>query len=131
MQFPVTMAKRWPVISVKLQPMVGVLTHQVPMWLALMMLLSWTFFVSSAGACIICFPYPKTTLADNLLKSKTVIMARERTDKPYAFYAIEVLMGAIDGRDINAFIDTTARQSASWIVEWQLLMKIVLPCSSE
>jgi hypothetical protein len=90
--------------------MVGFLTHQVPSWFVLMMLLSLAFFASAAGACVICIPYPKTTLADSLLRSKTVIMARERTDKPYSFYAVEVLMGAIDGSEINAFINTTARR---------------------
>ena len=59
---------------------------------------------------MICFPYPKTTLADKLLQSKTVVMARERADKPYSFYTVEVLKGAIDGSDINSFIDSTARR---------------------
>jgi hypothetical protein len=90
--------------------MVGFLTHQVRTWLALIMLLSWIFFASTAGACILCFPNPKTTLADRLLESKTVIMAREKTDKPYSFYAVEVLKGAIDESDINAFMDEITRQ---------------------
>jgi hypothetical protein len=90
--------------------MVGFLTRRIPSWCALMMLTAWVFFAPVAGACVICFPYPKTPLADNLLQSKTVIMARERTDKPYTFYSVEVLMGAIDGSEINAFIDTTARR---------------------
>ena len=59
---------------------------------------------------MICFPYPKTTLADTLLQSKTVIMARERADKPYTFYTVEVLKGSKDGGDISAFISTTARR---------------------
>jgi hypothetical protein len=37
-------------------------------------------------------------------------MAREKTDKPYSFYTVEVLKGAIDESDINAFIDSTARR---------------------
>ena len=104
------MTKRWPILSVELHPMVGFLTNQVPMWFVLMMLLLWLFFASSAGACMICFPYPKTTFADKLLQSKTVIMARERTEKPYSFYTVEVLKGAIDESDILAFIDSTARR---------------------
>ena len=90
--------------------MVGFLTYQIPARFALAMLMSWAFFASAAGACVICFPYPKTTLADSLLQSKTVIMARERADKPYTFYAVEVLKGAIDDGDINAFIGSTARR---------------------
>lgn len=91
--------------------MVGFLTIQIPLWFVLTMLLLWGSFASAAGACIICSPLPKTTLADSLLKSKTVVMARERTDKPHSFYVVEVLKGAIDGSDINAsFIDTTARR---------------------
>ena len=97
-------------LPVKLHPLVSFLTRQVPSWFAVMMLLSVTFFASAAGACVICFPYPKTTLADDLLQSKTVILARERTDKPYTFYAVEILMGAIDEVDFNAFIDTASRR---------------------
>ena len=59
---------------------------------------------------MICFPYPKTTLVDSLLQSKTVIMARERTDKPYSFYIVSVLKGTVDESNINAFIDSTARR---------------------
>jgi hypothetical protein len=74
------------------------------------MLFSWAFFASAADACVICFPFPKTTLADMLLQSKTVILARERADKPYSLYAVEVLKGAVDAGDIDAFIPSTARR---------------------
>jgi hypothetical protein len=74
------------------------------------MLLSWACFASTAGACQICFPYPETTFADRLLKSKTVVLAKEKTNDPYSFYAVEVLKGVKDGKDINIFVDTTARR---------------------
>ena len=90
--------------------MVSFLTSHIRSWLLLMILLLWACFASTAGACQICFPYPKTTLADRLLQSKTVVLSREKTDDPYSFYTVEVLRGEIDGKDINVFIDTTARR---------------------
>jgi hypothetical protein len=104
------MTKRWPILPVELHPMVGFPANRTPPWFVLVVLFSWAFFASTTGACVICFPYPKTTLADILLESKTVIMARERTDKPYSFYAVDVLKGTIDGSDINAFVDSTSRR---------------------
>ena len=115
--FRSTMTKRWKIIFFELQTTVWFLINQVKSWFALMMLFSWTFFASAAGACLICSPSPNTALADNLLtladsllQSKTVIMARERTNRPNNFFAVEVLVGAIDGIWFNAFIDTTARR---------------------
>jgi hypothetical protein len=75
-----------------------------------MVMLSWAYITAVAGACQICVPYPKTTLADRLIQSKTVVMARERNDKAYTFYPVEILKGFIDSDDFNAFIDATSRR---------------------
>jgi hypothetical protein len=77
---------------------------------AIMVVLSWAYFTAVAGACQICAPYPKTTLADRLLQSKTLVMARERNDKAYTFYPVDILKGSIDADDFNAFIDATSRR---------------------
>lgn len=61
-------------------------------------------------ACLVCIPYPLTTLADNLIGSDTVIMARERSDKPYSFFAVDVLKGSRNKKDFEAFINSTARR---------------------
>ena len=81
--------------------------HQHQMWFALVVALQLAFISTLAGACMLCVPgsYPKTTLADTLLQSKTVVMARERRDKARTFYAVEFLKGAIDGNDFHAFVN--------------------------
>jgi hypothetical protein len=61
-------------------------------------------------ACMICIPYPLTTLADTLIESDAVIMARESTDKPYSFFAVGVLKGTNTQKDFDAFINSTARR---------------------
>jgi len=91
-------------------PMIGCIFRQLPLRFALMLILSWTFYTAAAGACMLCFRYPQTSLADNLLQSKAVIMARERSDKAYTFYAVEVLKGAADGTDFNTLVNSTARR---------------------
>ena len=59
---------------------------------------------------MICIPYPLTTLADRLIGSDTVIMARESTDKPYSFFVVDVLKGTTDGVDFHAFINSPVRR---------------------
>ncbi|MGD9285775.1 MAG: hypothetical protein PVG68_19045, partial [Desulfobacterales bacterium] len=76
-------------------------------------LLSGAFYAPVANACVICVPYPKTTLADVLNERKSVILAREKIGKPYLFYAVVVLKGAIDGNDFKAFINSADRRMLS------------------
>jgi hypothetical protein len=62
---------------------------------------------------MICVPYPKTTLADMFNERESVIFAREKIGKPYFFYAVEVLKGAIGGDDFKGFISATGRRMLS------------------
>ena len=79
-------------------------------WFSFMLFLLWSSYASKAEACQLCIPFPKTTLADRLLQSKKVILAREKMDKPYSFHIVEVLKGTIQEEDFEAFINTTARR---------------------
>jgi len=63
-----------------------------------------------AVACAICVPYPKATLADNLIKADAVIMARENPEKPYYFTPVEILKGTADEADFKGFIDSSSRR---------------------
>jgi hypothetical protein len=62
---------------------------------------------------MICVPYPKTTLADVLYERESIVFAREKIGKPYFFYAVEVLKGAIDGDDFQAYIYSNDRRMLS------------------
>jgi hypothetical protein len=68
-------------------------------------------FPTAVEACMICVPYPKTTLADTLIKSESIVMARENSEKAYVFNVIEVLKGATDAHDIEAFVNSAARRN--------------------
>jgi hypothetical protein len=67
-------------------------------------------FPAGADACQICVPFPQTTLADSLIESESVVMVREDNDRPYIFRPIEVLKGAIESHDIEAFVDSVSRR---------------------
>ena len=75
--------------------------------------LSGAIYAPVVNACMICVPYPKTTFADVLNESESVILAREKIGKPYIFYAVEVLKGAIDGDDFKAYIYSADRRMLS------------------
>ena len=69
-----------------------------------------TLFVAEAAACPICVAYPKTTLADVLIESESIVMVREADERPYVFSPVEVLKGTVDDHDIDAFLDSTSRR---------------------
>jgi hypothetical protein len=78
-------------------------------------LLTWiaiftVFLPITPEACVICFPYPKTTLADRLIKSESVVMAREKIGKPYFFTPVQVFKKPINNNVIKAFIDSSSRR---------------------
>jgi len=75
--------------------------------------LSGAIYAPVVNACMICVPYPKTTFADVLNEKASVVFAREKTDEPYFFYAVEVLKGAIHGDDFKAYIYSTDRRKLS------------------
>jgi hypothetical protein len=68
------------------------------------------FLPITPEACVICIPYPKTTLADRLIKSESVVMAREKIGKPYFFTPVEVFKKPINNNSFKAFIDSSSRR---------------------
>jgi hypothetical protein len=68
------------------------------------------FWSVEVEACQICVPFPKTTLADMLIQSESVLMVREDSERPYIFTPIKVLKGANEGQDIEAFVDSASRR---------------------
>ena len=75
--------------------------------------LSGAIYGQVVSACMICVPYPRTTLADVLNESESVVFAREKIGKPYFFYAVEVLKEAIDGDEFKAYIYSADRRMLS------------------
>ena len=67
-------------------------------------------FAAPALACQICIPWPKQTLADRLLDSDAVVLAREDPDRPFHFVAIETLKGEPGPAPIDAFLNSQARR---------------------
>ncbi len=65
------------------------------------------------NACMICVPYPKTTLADVLNERESIVLAREKIGKPYFFRTVEVLKGEYIGDDFKAYIYSTDRRMLS------------------
>jgi hypothetical protein len=104
------MKRRCSISLVEQFPATGLSSIQALLWLAFTLFLLWGASTSMTEACMICIPYPKTTLADRLLHGTTVILARERVDKPYTFYTVDVLKGKMEKADFDAFINTTARR---------------------
>ena len=75
--------------------------------------LSGVIYAQVVNACVICVPYPKTTFADVLNGSESVVFAREKIGRPYFFHTVEVLMGATDGDEFKAFIYSADRRMLS------------------
>ena len=46
-----------------------------------------------ARACQVCYPFPKKSVADHLIESEALVLAREDPKRPYHFASIEVLKG--------------------------------------
>jgi hypothetical protein len=64
-----------------------------------------------ALACVICIPYPKETTADLVIKSDTVVFAREDVSKRFSYAAVETLKGSAAGSVIPLLLDArTERQ---------------------
>lgn len=66
--------------------------------------------VGNAAACQICVPLPTETLADRLLESDTVVLAREDPRRPYHYAAVETLKGDPGITAIDVFMNTPARR---------------------
>lgn len=75
-----------------------------------LMTISWAFEVQ---ACVVCIPYPTTTHTDLLLKSDTVVLARENPAEPYSFAIVRVLKGMATDRPIKLLLGSKTRRSLS------------------
>jgi hypothetical protein len=64
-----------------------------------------------AGACQICIPLPTLTLADRLLASAAVVLAREDPARPFHYRAVEVVAGNPDAAPIELFLNSHARRT--------------------
>ena len=76
----------------------------------MMLLLSAVTASEYAAACQICVPLPTETLADRLLESDTVVMAREDPRRPYHYATVETLKGDPSITAIDVFMNTPARR---------------------
>lgn len=65
---------------------------------------------STADACMVCLPMPRTTAADRLIESDVVAFARENPDQPFSYWAVEVLKGELDSPKIDLFVNSTTRR---------------------
>ena len=63
-----------------------------------------------AGACLLCLPFPTTTVADALIESQLVVFAREDHDKPFTYRPVQVLKGSVETGNIDLFVNSTTRR---------------------
>jgi hypothetical protein len=64
----------------------------------------------AAPACQICIPFPEESAADHLLKSSSVLLAREDPARPFHFTSVEVLKGEPPTLPIDLFLDSSTRR---------------------
>lgn len=72
---------------------------------------------SAAHACVICIPYPETTLADRLLENEAIVFAREVDNAPYTFYPVEVLRGEPLSDPVKLFCNSSIRRKLQALPE--------------
>lgn len=66
--------------------------------------------ISAASACVICIPYPETTLADRLLENDTIVFVREVDTSPYTFYPVEIIRGEPFSDPVKFFCNSSMRR---------------------
>jgi hypothetical protein len=88
--------------------MITSLKRQAPIFWCL--LIAWLVLFTDAKACQICVPLPEKTLADRLLESDAVVMAREDPNRPFHYAAIETLKGDPGSTPIDAFLNSHSRR---------------------
>jgi hypothetical protein len=77
---------------------------------------------SCTQACQICFALPEKTLADRLLESDSVVMAREDPNRPFHFVLSETLKGEPPATPIDAFLNSQARRLLALYEDRQMLL---------
>lgn len=75
-----------------------------------------------ALACPVCITAPERTVADRILDSETVVLAREDPSKPFAFVPVQVLKGSADVAPIPLLVDSTTRQRLRAVPEDAVLL---------
>ena len=69
--------------------------------------------IATAGvtfACAVCVPLPTKTIADYIVQSNAVVLARENPLKPFSYLAVETLKGIVSKPEIDLFIDSSTRR---------------------
>lgn len=82
--------------------------HPVISWVAMGLF----FLVDHEGsqACQICLPFPTESLADRILDSQHLVVARENPERPYTLQAIRSLkQGSAEPPPLDLFLDTSSR----------------------
>jgi hypothetical protein len=79
-------------------------------------------FTENALACQICVPRPTQTLADELLQSDKVVLAREDPERPYHYVAVETLKGDPGTAAIDLFMNTPVRRQLAANPELTMLL---------
>jgi hypothetical protein len=64
-------------------------------------------------ACAVCVPFPTKTIADYIIQSNAVVLARENPLKPFSYLAVETLKGIVSKPEIDLFINSTTRRRLS------------------
>ena len=78
-------------------------------WLAGLALLAY-LLARSADACQVCIPMPVKTLADRLLESDDLVLAREDPERPFHYVAVKVLKGDPGDTPIDTFLPSMDRR---------------------
>ncbi len=81
-----------------------------------------TGFYPVGEACQICIPFPERSAADDLFDADVVVLAREDPERPFHFYAVEVLKGTPGTEKIDLFLDSTSRRTLGLFPERSIVL---------
>lgn len=65
----------------------------------------------SSYACTVCIPFPERSLADHIIESDAVVLARENPQAPFSYSVTEVLAGEALSSEPDLFLDSSTRRS--------------------
>ena len=63
-----------------------------------------------AQACPICVAMPTKTVADHLIESETIVLAREDADRPFTYSLVKVLRGKPPAGPFDLFVNSATRR---------------------
>jgi hypothetical protein len=81
-------------------------------------------------SCMICLAMPQVTVADRLIESQQVVLAREHPARPCTYSPIEVLKGAPVEQPIELFVNSATRRILSANDNYAVLLVRVSPGDS-